>query len=77
MRCRMHGGAKGSGAPKGNHNALKHGTYTKEALQRRAAMRHLLRDARKLLDSSPKLAPGCELKVAFCSAIVAHSPGRD
>jgi uncharacterized protein YjcR len=45
----MHGGAKGSGAPKGNHNALKHGTYTKEALQRRAALRHLLRDARKLL----------------------------
>ena len=41
MRCRMHGGAKGSGAPKGNHNALKHGTYTKEALQRRAALRHL------------------------------------
>ena len=26
-RCRMHGGAKGSGAPKGNRNALKHGLY--------------------------------------------------
>ena len=31
-RCRMHGGAKGSGAPKGNQNALKHGCYSKEAI---------------------------------------------
>lgn len=29
-RCRMHGGAKGSGAPIGNQNALKHGYYSKE-----------------------------------------------
>lgn len=29
-RCRMHGGAKGSGAPKGNQNALKHGFYSAE-----------------------------------------------
>lgn len=29
-RCRMHGGAKGSGAPKGNQNALKHGLFTAE-----------------------------------------------
>lgn len=29
-RCRMHGGANGSGAPLGNHNALKHGAYTGE-----------------------------------------------
>lgn len=26
-RCRMHGGSKGSGAPKQNLNALKHGAY--------------------------------------------------
>lgn len=25
----MHGGAKGSGAPEGNQNALKHGLYAK------------------------------------------------
>jgi len=50
-RCRMHGGAKGSGAPKRNQNALKHGAYTKEAFQRRDEMRNLLREARKLLDS--------------------------
>ena len=48
-RCRMHGGAKGSGAPRRNKNALKHGAYTGEALQRRAEMRDLIRDARKLL----------------------------
>ena len=48
-RCRMHGGAKGSGAPHGNKNALKHGAYTREALNRRAQMRSLIREARKLL----------------------------
>jgi uncharacterized protein YjcR len=45
----MHGGAKGSGAPKGNHNALKHGAYTKEAFQRRDDIRNLLQEAQKLL----------------------------
>jgi hypothetical protein len=49
-RCRMHGGAKGSGAPRGNSNALKHGAYTKEALARRAAIRTLIGDAKKLLN---------------------------
>jgi uncharacterized protein YjcR len=44
----MHGGAKGSGAPLGNQNALKHGAYTREALAR-AQMRTLLREAQKLL----------------------------
>jgi uncharacterized protein YjcR len=48
-RCRMHGGAQGSGAPRGNQNALKHGAFTKEALERRGAMRDLIREARKLL----------------------------
>jgi uncharacterized protein YjcR len=45
----MHGGAKGSGAPKGNQNALKHGTYTKEAFQQRAELRELIEEAQKLL----------------------------
>ena len=48
-RCRMHGGALGTGAPRGNTNALKHGAYTKEALERRAAIRKLIGKARKLL----------------------------
>ena len=34
-RCRMHGGADGSGAPKGNRNALRHGRFTGEAIARR------------------------------------------
>ena len=34
-RCRMHGGAVGSGAPVGNKNALRHGRYTTEATARR------------------------------------------
>ncbi len=49
-RCRLHGGAKGVGAPKGNTNALKHGQYTKEAIQERKQLRAVLLDARKRLD---------------------------
>ena len=44
-RCRMHGGAEGSGAPKGNRNALKHGLYTKEAIEERKKLRKFIRDA--------------------------------
>jgi glucans biosynthesis protein len=50
-RCRMHGGAPGSGAPRGNQNALKLGLYTKDAIAERKAVRELLRQSRKLLDS--------------------------
>ena len=49
VRCRMHGGAKGSGAPLGNANALKHGGYTNEALARRLELRRLIRTAREFL----------------------------
>jgi len=45
----MRGGAAGSGAPIGNENAVKHGAFTKKALQRRRSMRELFRQARKLL----------------------------
>lgn len=43
-RCRMHGGAQGSGAPRGNSNALKHGLYTREAIAERRAFREMLRE---------------------------------
>ena len=46
-RCRMHGGAEGSGAPKGNQNALKNGRYTKEKMQCRKELRELLQAALK------------------------------
>lgn len=36
-RCRMHGGAKGTGAPKGNQNAFKHGRYSREFIENRRA----------------------------------------
>ena len=48
-RCRMHGGAGGSGAPIGNQNALKHGMYTKAALEERRALRRLIREMEERL----------------------------
>ena len=45
-RCRMHGGAAGSGAPIGNQNALKEGSYTGEAIELRRARAHLKRCVR-------------------------------
>jgi len=45
----MNGGAPGSAAPLGNTNALTHGNYTQEAVQRRATMRKLIGEAKKLL----------------------------
>jgi hypothetical protein len=48
-RCRMHGGAPGSGAPRGNKNALKHGLYTREAIAEHKHIRELVGHSRKLL----------------------------
>ena len=41
-RCRMHGG-KGSGAPRGNRNAFRHGCYSAEMLANNAAVRTFMR----------------------------------
>lgn len=49
-RCRMHGGAKGSGAPVGNQNALKHGMYTHESLEFQKHVRDLLREGSKAIE---------------------------
>jgi hypothetical protein len=48
-RCRMHGGAAGSGAPQGNKNALKHGRFTREAYAERQLVRSLLQETRALI----------------------------
>ncbi|MGA7308142.1 MAG: HGGxSTG domain-containing protein [Pseudolabrys sp.] len=48
-RCRMHGGAPGSGEPRGNQNAFKHGRYTRTAKAERRRAQELLRQARKTL----------------------------
>jgi glucans biosynthesis protein len=47
MRCRMHGGAKGSGAPKGNQNALKHGYYARTERETRKAETQSWRDLKR------------------------------
>jgi hypothetical protein len=48
-RCRMHGGARGSGAPRANQNARQHGLFTREAMAERRQIQTLLGEARKLL----------------------------
>jgi uncharacterized protein YjcR len=45
----MHGGAPGSGAPHGNKNALKHGLYTREAIEERQHLQALVRQSRRLV----------------------------
>jgi uncharacterized protein YjcR len=48
-RCHMHGGAQGSGAPKGNQNAFKHGHYSAQALYQRREIRKMLKDIAQFL----------------------------
>jgi uncharacterized protein YjcR len=48
-RCRMHGGATQSGAPRGNRNAHKHGLFSGDAIAERKQIQALLSGARKLL----------------------------
>jgi hypothetical protein len=48
-RCRMHGGAPGSGAPVGNENALKHGLFTRARIEERKELQALIRRSRKLV----------------------------
>ncbi len=44
LRCRMHGGARGSGAAKGNQNAFKHGYTTKKAIVQRRQANKLIKN---------------------------------
>jgi hypothetical protein len=44
------GGAHGSGAPKANENARKHGLYAGDAIAERRQIQALLGEARKLLE---------------------------
>ena len=48
-RCRMHGGAQGSGAPQANQNARRHGLFTGDAIAERRRIQALLGEARKFL----------------------------
>jgi hypothetical protein len=48
-RCRMHGGADGSGAPKGERNGnYKHGRYTAETIATRRWLRETVHALREL-----------------------------
>jgi len=48
-RCRMHGGAAGSGAPRGNKNAFKHGGCTPQGRKDYRKLRLLLKGVRSLV----------------------------
>jgi uncharacterized protein YjcR len=48
-RCRMHGGAKGSGAPIGNQNALTHGLSTAESKAFNKHIQEILRRGKETL----------------------------
>ena len=49
-RCRMHGGAPGSGAPRANQNARKHGLFTRDAIAERRQIQALLGETRRMLE---------------------------
>lgn len=49
-RCRMHGGAQGSGAQRGNQNAFKHGHFTREEREFRRHVRELLESGREMIE---------------------------
>ena len=51
QRCRMHGGAPGSGAPRANQNARQHGRFTRDTIAERKQIQALLGEARKLLQT--------------------------
>jgi hypothetical protein len=44
----MHGGAPGSGAPRGNQNAFKHGRFSAKAIARRRYLHHLISVSRRI-----------------------------
>jgi len=48
-RCRMHGGAQESGAPRANQNARKHGLFTRDAIEERRRIEALIGEVQKLL----------------------------
>jgi glucans biosynthesis protein len=59
-RCRMHGGAKGSGGPRENRNGnFKHGLFTGKAKATRRVMRAKFREIRALIQAAtPRAGTG-------------------
>ena len=59
-RCRMHGGAAGSGAPRGNTNRRTHGRYARATIARRRQRSALIADANATLREFGRSAgPDC------------------
>jgi hypothetical protein len=81
-RCRMHGGAPGSGGPRGERNgAHKHGRYTRETKELRKLVRQMTRDAETKLASalsahgvkkkrSAQRRPGSQLEKVLAEILV-------
>jgi len=63
-RCRMHGGAKGSGAPIGNQNARKHGFYTRESILARRRVAFMVKHIKELRDFAEVL-DGCDEEITM------------
>jgi glucans biosynthesis protein len=85
-RCRMLGGAAGSGARAGNRNALRHGRYSHEMLEFRRMVRELARQRARLVQQRwtlfrPLPAPDFPLVVALwlsdraCTSYERHLAG--
>jgi glucans biosynthesis protein len=54
-RCRMHGGAKGSGGPRGDRNGnFRHGLWTRENLETRKTARAKIREISAFLRSNSR-----------------------
>ena len=54
-RCRMHGGARGSGGPRGDRNGnFKEGLWTRESVDLRKAIRARVKEVRALLRATDK-----------------------
>jgi hypothetical protein len=48
-KCRLHGCGKGSGAPRGNQHALKHGQSTAQVKAFKKEVRQLIRQSQEVL----------------------------
>lgn len=48
-RCRIHGGAKGSGGQKNNQNALKHGLMTSKIKNFKKAVKVIINRSKQLI----------------------------
>ena len=78
-RCRMHGG-RGSGAPRGNRNAWKHGARSAAIADIRRYLRMtsmVLRQARVILRASPFPSHPRRQEFMSVSSSVAMGEGRE